>query len=51
MATVAVACPAAIVTGLVRDQAQLHTFFERLEDLGLELVSVDHIETPPEAGS
>ena len=29
-----------LVTGPVRDQAQLHGFFERVEELGLELVSV-----------
>ena len=29
-----------IVTGTVRDRAQLHGFFERIEELGLELVSV-----------
>ena len=29
-----------ILTGTVRDQAQLHGFFERFEELGLELVSV-----------
>ena len=29
-----------ILTGTVRDQAQLHGFFERVEELGLELVSV-----------
>ena len=29
-----------IVTGTVRDQAQLHGFFERIEELGLELISV-----------
>jgi hypothetical protein len=29
-----------IVTGEVRDQAQLHGFFERIEELGVELVSV-----------
>ena len=30
-----------VLTGPVRDQAQLHGFFERLEELGLELVSVE----------
>ena len=29
-----------ILTGRVRDQAQLHGFFERVEELGMELVSV-----------
>jgi hypothetical protein len=29
-----------LMTGTVRDQAQLHGFFERVEELGLELVSV-----------
>ena len=34
-----------IVTGPVRDQAQLHGFFERLDELGLELVSVQQTST------
>jgi hypothetical protein len=29
-----------VLTGVVRDQAHLHGFFERIEELGLELVSV-----------
>ena len=29
-----------ILTGAVRDQAQLYGFFERIEELGLALVSV-----------
>lgn len=29
-----------ILTGPVRDQSQLYAFFERVEELGLELVSV-----------
>jgi hypothetical protein len=29
-----------ILTGSVRDQAQLHGFFERVEELGLDLISV-----------
>ena len=29
-----------VLTGSVRDQAQLHGLIERIEDLGLELVSV-----------
>ena len=29
-----------LLTGPVRDQAQLYGFFERVEELGLELVSV-----------
>ena len=36
-----------ILTGAVRDQSQLRGFFERLEELGLELVSVDQV---PDAG-
>ena len=30
-----------VLIGTVRDQAQLYGFFERLEELGLELVSVE----------
>jgi hypothetical protein len=30
-----------VLTGPVRDQAQLHAFFERIEELGLDLVSVE----------
>ena len=29
-----------VLAGTVRDQAQLYGFFERVEELGLELVSV-----------
>ena len=29
-----------VLTGPVRDQAQLHGFIERIEELGLDLVSV-----------
>jgi len=29
-----------VLTGPVRDRAQLHGFIERIEELGLELVSV-----------
>ena len=32
-----------ILTGAVRDQAQLHGFFDRVEELGLELVSVQQV--------
>jgi hypothetical protein len=37
-----------ILTGRVRDQAQLHGFFERVEELGLELVSVQQAPDPTE---
>lgn len=40
-----------ILTGPVRDQAQLHGFFERLEELGLELVSVQQTPTERHAPS
>ena len=31
------------ITGEVRDQAQLHGLIERVEDLGLELVSINPV--------
>ena len=34
------------ITGEVRDQAQLHGLIERVEDLGLELVSVNPVDEP-----
>jgi hypothetical protein len=34
------------LTGSVVDQAQLHGFIERLEELALELVSVEQIDRP-----
>ena len=33
-----------VLTGCVIDQAQLHGFIERLEELGLELLSVKQLE-------
>ena len=33
-----------VLTGRVIDQAQLHGFIERLEELGLELLSVEQLE-------
>jgi hypothetical protein len=33
-----------VLTGSVIDQAQLHGFIERLEELGLELLSVKQLE-------
>jgi len=33
-----------VLTGCVIDQAQLHRFIERLEELGLELLSVKQLE-------
>ena len=35
-----------IITGPVRDQAHLHGLIERVEDLGLELVSVNPCSEP-----
>jgi hypothetical protein len=35
-----------VLTGSVVDQAQLHGFIERLEELALELVSVEQVDTP-----
>jgi hypothetical protein len=32
-----------VLTGQVIDQAQLHGFIERIEELGLELVSVEQL--------
>ena len=33
-----------VLTGRVIDQAQLHGFIERLEELGLELLSIEQLE-------
>ena len=33
-----------VLTGRVIDQAQLHGFIERLEELGLELLSIKQLE-------
>jgi hypothetical protein len=35
-----------VLTGRVVDQAQLHGFIERFEELGLELVSVEQLGEP-----
>jgi hypothetical protein len=35
-----------VLTGSVVDQAQLHGFIERLEELALELVSVEQLGRP-----
>lgn len=35
-----------VITGPVRDQAHLHGVVERIEDLGLELVSVNPVGEP-----
>ena len=35
------------ITGEVRDQAQLHGLIERMQELGLELVSVNPRKDPP----
>jgi hypothetical protein len=32
-----------VLTGQVKDQAQLHGFIERIEELGLELVSLEQL--------
>ena len=36
-----------VLTGSVLDQAQLHGFIERIEELGLELLSVEQTSEPP----
>ena len=33
-----------VITGKVIDQAQLHGYIERIEELGLELLAVEQIE-------
>ena len=35
-----------VVSGSVRDQAQLHGLIERTEELGLELLSVRQVDEP-----
>jgi hypothetical protein len=35
-----------VVEGQVRDQAELHGFIERIEELGLELLSVEQVAQP-----
>ncbi len=35
-----------VLTGPVRDQAQLHGLLDRVQELGLELVSVNPLSTP-----
>jgi hypothetical protein len=35
-----------VLTGPVRDQAQLHGVIERIQELGLELVSVNRLDAP-----
>lgn len=35
-----------VITGPVRDQAHLHGLIERVEELGLELVSVSPLDEP-----
>ena len=35
-----------VLTGPIRDQAQLHGFIERVQELGIELVSVNQIDEP-----
>jgi hypothetical protein len=32
-----------VLTGHVKDQAQLHGFIERIEELGLELISLEQL--------
>jgi hypothetical protein len=39
-----------LITGAVRDQAQLHGLIERVQELGLELVSVNPSLTPRPKG-
>ena len=40
-----------VVTGTVRDQAQLHGFIERIEELGLELVELHQVNEAEALGS
>jgi len=40
-----------VLTGDVVDQAQLHGFIERIEELGLELVEVQQLQTGDPSGS
>ena len=40
-----------VLTGPVVDQAQLHGFIERFEDLGLELLAVEQIREPTRAST
>jgi hypothetical protein len=35
-----------VITGAVRDQAHLHGLIERVDELGLELVSVNPVNEP-----
>jgi hypothetical protein len=35
-----------MITGPVRDQAHLHGLIQRIEELGLELVSVNPVDEP-----
>jgi cell division FtsZ-interacting protein ZapD len=35
-----------VLTGKVIDQAQLHGFIERIEELGLELIAVERLGEP-----
>jgi hypothetical protein len=41
---------ATVLTGSVIDQAQLHGFIARIEELGLELLSVEQAREPSESG-
>ena len=36
-----------LLTGLVIDQAALHGLLKKIRDLGLPLISVNHVETEP----
>ena len=36
-----------VLTGAIRDQAQLHGCIARIEELGLELLSVERLDTEP----
>ena len=40
-----------VLTGQVKDQAQLHGFIERIEELGLELLSVEQLTEASSAAS
>ena len=40
-----------VLEGDIRDQAQLHGFIDRIQELSLELVAIEQIAEAPENGS